>query len=560
MSRSTALPASSGVGRVLSEFPFLYRALRTPVRGVLERWFRLRVEGAEHLPECGPYLVAANHHNYLDGVVLGVSVPAPITFLVMPRVWRATPLHPAFHRHIGSIPLNLDRADVGALRQALAALERGRAGGAGGHPRHVGGPARPALLRAARDAAGRALRPAAALLAERCLRPRDSARRDRAYHGRHRGAAAVTKTWGGRFSQGADPAAERFTGSLAFDRRLWPQDVAGSIAWARALARARLLTDAERDAIVKGLEAVRAELQAGTFPFRPELEDIHTNVERRLVELIGDVGGKLHTGRSRNDQIALDERMYLKDAIVRAREGLRAVQAALVARAGETTDAPMPGYTHLQRAQPILLAHHLLAYVFMFERDRERMAGCAARADRLPLGAAALAGTAFPIDREALARDLGFAGVTPNSLDAVSDRDYILEYLAAAAIAGMHLSRLAADLTLWATAEFGFVEFADAFATGSSIMPQKKNPDVAELVRGKSGRLSGHLVAGLTTMKGLPPSYNSDLQEDKEPFFDSVDTLEAVLGVLPPLLGSLTFRTDRMRAANRKSTRLNSSH
>ena len=359
----------------------------------------------------------------------------------------------------------------------------------------------------------------------------------------------MSKTWGGRFSQGTDAAAERFTASLAFDRRLWPQDVAGSIAWTRALARARVLTDAERDAIVKGLEAVRGELEAGTFSFRPELEDIHTNIERRLVELIGEVGGKLHTGRSRNDQIALDERMYLKDAIARARDGLRAVQAALVARAGETSAAPMPGYTHLQRAQPIVLAHHLLAYVFMLERDRERLAGCAARADRLPLGAAALAGTAFPIDREALARELGFGGVTSNSLDAVSDRDYVLEYLAAAAITGMHFSRLAADLTLWATAEFGFVEFSDAFATGSSIMPQKKNPDVAELVRGKSGRLYGNLVAVLTTMKGLPLAYNSDMQEDKQPFFDSVDTLEAVLGVLPPLLASLTFRTERMRAA-----------
>ena len=359
----------------------------------------------------------------------------------------------------------------------------------------------------------------------------------------------MSKTWGGRFSQGTDAAAERFTASLAFDRRLWPQDVAGSIAWTRALARARVLTDAERDAIVKGLEAVRGELEAGTFSFRPELEDIHTNIERRLVELIGEVGGKLHTGRSRNDQIALDERMYLKDAVTRARDGLRAVQAALVARAGETSAAPMPGYTHLQRAQPIVLAHHLLAYVFMLERDRERLAGCAARADRLPLGAAALAGTAFPIDREALARELGFGGVTSNSLDAVSDRDYVLEYLAAAAITGMHFSRLAADLTLWATAEFGFVEFSDAFATGSSIMPQKKNPDVAELVRGKSGRLYGNLVAVLTTMKGLPLAYNSDMQEDKQPFFDSVDTLEAVLGVLPPLLASLTFRTERMRAA-----------
>jgi argininosuccinate lyase len=359
----------------------------------------------------------------------------------------------------------------------------------------------------------------------------------------------VSKTWGGRFSEGADPAAERFTGSLAFDRRLWRHDVAGSIAWARALGRARLLTDAERDAIVKGLQAVHAELEAGTFPFRPELEDIHTNIERRLVELIGEVGGKLHTGRSRNDQIALDERMYLKDAVSRAREGMRGVQAALVARASDSAEVPMPGYTHLQRAQPILLAHHLLAYVFMLERDRERLAGCAARADRLPLGAAALAGSAFPIDREALARDLGFAGVTSNSVDAVSDRDYVLEYLAAVAIAGMHLSRLCADLTLWATAEFGFVEFSDAFATGSSIMPQKKNPDVAELVRGKTGRLYGNLVAVLTTMKGLPLAYNSDMQEDKEPLFDSVDTLDAVLGVLPPLLTSLTFRTDRMRAA-----------
>ena len=357
------------------------------------------------------------------------------------------------------------------------------------------------------------------------------------------------KPWGGRFAQSADPTAERFTASLAFDQRLWPQDVVGSIAWARALARARLLTEAERDAIVKGLETVRGELEAGTFPFRPELEDIHMNIERRLQDLVGEVGGKLHTGRSRNDQIALDERLYLKDVVGRTREGIRRVQQALVDRAAETVDVPMPGYTHLQRAQPVLLAHHLLAYVFMLDRDRQRLAACAARADVLPLGAAALAGTAYPIDREALARDLGFAGVTENSLDAVSDRDYVLEFLGAAAIVGMHLSRLAADLTLWATAEFGFVEFADAFATGSSIMPQKKNPDVAELIRGKSGRLYGNLMAVLTTMKGLPLTYNSDMQEDKEPFFDSVDTLDAILGVLPPLLASLTFRTDRMRTA-----------
>jgi argininosuccinate lyase len=347
----------------------------------------------------------------------------------------------------------------------------------------------------------------------------------------------------------ADPTAARFTGSLAFDQRLWPHDITGSVAWARALARAGLLTDGERDRIVAGLETVRTELAGGTFAFRPELEDIHMNVERRLLELVGEVGGKLHTGRSRNDQIALDERLYLKDVAAGTGAALQAVQRALVTRAADTIDAPMPGYTHMQRAQPIVLAHHLLAYVFMLQRDRERFAATAARADVLPLGAGALAGAAFPIDRAALARDLGFAGVSANSLDAVSDRDYVLEYLSAAAITGMHLSRLAADLALWATAEFGFVEFSDAFATGSSIMPQKKNPDVAELIRGKSGRLYGNLVSVLTVMKGLPLAYNSDMQEDKEAFFDSVDTLEAIGVVLPPMLASLTFRTERMRAA-----------
>jgi argininosuccinate lyase len=359
----------------------------------------------------------------------------------------------------------------------------------------------------------------------------------------------LTKAWSGRFGQRTDPAAERFTASLAFDRRLAAHDLEGSRAWARALARAGLLTDGERDAILKGLEAIAGEIEGGTFPFRPELEDIHMNIERRLVELIGPPGGKLHTGRSRNDQIVLDERLYLRSVSEDVDRGLRDTQAALVEHAAATVDAPMPGYTHLQRAQPIVLAHHLLAYVFMLQRDRERFRAGQARADVLPLGSGALAGTGFAIDREALARDLGFAAVSPNSLDAVSDRDYLLEFLAAAAITGMHLSRLAADLTLWATAEFGFVEFADAFATGSSIMPQKKNPDVAELIRGKSGRLSGNLVSLLTTMKGLPLAYNSDMQEDKEPFFDSVDTLAAILTVLPPLLGSLTFRLDRMRRA-----------
>jgi len=357
------------------------------------------------------------------------------------------------------------------------------------------------------------------------------------------------KAWSGRFTQGADPAAEAFTASLSFDRRLWPYDLVGSAAWARALARAKLITAEELERLQAGLEAVRSELEAGTFPFRRELEDIHMNVERRLIELAGPVGGKLHTGRSRNDQIALDERLYLREIIDHVDGGLVDVERALVAQAERHREAPMPGYTHLQRAQPVLLAHHLLAYVFMLERDRARFRDCRARVNVMPLGAAALAGAAFAIDREALARDLRFDGPSPNSMDAVADRDYLLEFLADAAILGMHCSRLAADLTLWATAEFGFVEFSDAFATGSSIMPQKKNPDVAELIRGKTGRLYGNLTAALTTMKGLPLTYNSDMQEDKEPLFDTVDTLEAILRVLPPMLGSLTFRTERMRDA-----------
>jgi argininosuccinate lyase len=358
-----------------------------------------------------------------------------------------------------------------------------------------------------------------------------------------------SRPWGGRFTRGADPTAEAFTASLSFDRRLWPYDLEGSAAWARALGRAGLLNGGELEAVLGGLDLVRDELSRGEFPFRQELEDIHMNVERRLVELIGPVGGKLHTGRSRNDQIALDERLYFRDVVAGVDDGLRQVQEALLDRAEEHLGAPMPGYTHLQRAQPILLSHHLLAYVSMLQRDRGRVAGARDRANLLPLGSAALAGAAFPIDREALARELGFTAPTANSLDAVSDRDFILEFLSTGAMIGTHLSRLAADLTLWTTVEFGFVEFSDAFATGSSIMPQKKNPDVAELVRGKCGRLYGNLVAVLTTMKGLPLTYNSDMQEDKEPFFDTADTLAAVLGVMPPLLRTLAFRLERMREA-----------
>jgi argininosuccinate lyase len=354
------------------------------------------------------------------------------------------------------------------------------------------------------------------------------------------------KAWSGRFSQRADPAAEAFTSSLAFDRRLWPYDLEGSAAWARALGRAGLLRADELTTILQGLEAVKAELDSGTFPFRRELEDIHMNVERRLTELAGPVGGKLHTGRSRNDQIALDERLYLRDI-------LRTWTTASRRSSWHWFDAPkrfpdcwMPGYTHLQRAQPVLLAHHLLAYVFMLERTASAFRTVRAR-ERDAARISALAGTAFPIDREQLARDLGFAAPSPNSMDAVADRDYILEFLSHAAILGMHLSRLSADLTLWASAEFGFVEFSDAFATGSSIMPQKKNPDVAELIRGKTGRLYGNAVAAMVTMKGLPLTYNSDMQEDKEPLFDTVDTLEAILRVAPPMLATLDFKVERMR-------------
>jgi argininosuccinate lyase len=355
------------------------------------------------------------------------------------------------------------------------------------------------------------------------------------------------KAWSGRFSQRADPTAEAFTSSLAFDRRLWPYDLEGSAAWARALGRAGLLRQDELTTILEGLEAVKAELESGTFPFRRELEDIHMNVERRLTELAGPVGGKLHTGRSRNDQIALDERLYLRDILGHLDDRIAAVQLALVRCAERFPNCCMPGYTHLQRAQPVLLAHHLLAYVFMLARDRGRFQDCLERVNVMPLGSGALAGTAFPVDRERLARDLGFAAPSPNSMDAVADRDYILEFLSHAAILGMHFSRLSADLTLWATAEFSFVEFSDAFATGSSIMPQKKNPDVAELIRGKTGRLYGNAFAAMVMMKGLPLTYNSDMQEDKEPLFDTVDTLEAILRVMPPMLDTLDFKVERMR-------------
>jgi argininosuccinate lyase len=356
-------------------------------------------------------------------------------------------------------------------------------------------------------------------------------------------------TWGGRFDAPTHKQVEAFTASIQFDQRLAPYDIQGSVAHARMLGKCGILPKGDVEQIVRGLEEIREEIARGEFRLDPALEDIHMHIEGRLIEKIGDAGGKLHTARSRNDQVALDLRLYLREAIRRIREQLRVFQGVLVAKAEVHLGTVMPGYTHVQRAQPILLAHHLLAYVEMLQRDRDRFADCLTRVNVLPLGAGALAGTTFPIDQAYVAKLLEFPAVANNSLDAVSDRDFAVEFLACGAILAMHLSRLAEELVLWASAEFGFIELPDAFATGSSIMPQKKNPDVAELTRGKAGRVYGDLVALLTILKGLPLSYNRDLQEDKEPVFDAADTLEQTLAVLPPMLAAITVRVDRMREA-----------
>ena len=357
------------------------------------------------------------------------------------------------------------------------------------------------------------------------------------------------KLWGGRFAGESDPKVERFTASIGFDRRLWQADIRGSIAWAQALARAGLLTEAERDQIISGLEEVAQEWETGAFVLQPSDEDIHTANERRLAEKVGAVAGKLHTGRSRNDQVATDVRLWLREHVAILRAALKDLQRVAVERATESLDIILPGYTHLQRAQPVRFAHWLMAYFWMWQRDQERLTDLSRRLEVCPLGSSALAGTPFPIDRQALAAALGFRAAAENSMDAVSDRDFIAEFLAWAALLGVHLSRLAGDLTLWTTAEFGFVELADAHATGSSIMPQKKNPDPLELARGKAGRLIGDWAALLTTLKGLPLTYNSDLQEDKERLFDAVDTLEATLPVVTAVLAGLRLRPERMAAA-----------
>ena len=344
-------------------------------------------------------------------------------------------------------------------------------------------------------------------------------------------------------------AISRYTVSLHYDRRLYRQDIAGSIAHARMLARQGIITDDEADQLVTGLGQVRQEIEADTFPWRDELEDVHMNIERRLFETIGDVAGKLHTARSRNDQVATDVRLYVKEAAGDAVKAIYDLRAAFVVKADRNRDAVMPGYTHVQRAQPVLFAHHRLAYFEMFGRDAERMRQVRESADVLPLGSGAMAGVPYPIDRESVARELGFSRVSANSMDAVSDRDFLLDFHSAAATCSMHLSRLAEELVRWTSDEFGFVRLDDKYTTGSSIMPQKRNPDFAEIARGKTGRVYGNLVGLLTTMKGLPLTYNRDMQEDKEGLFDTVDTLLPTLQVAAGMLSSMEVQSDRMRAA-----------
>ena len=361
-----------------------------------------------------------------------------------------------------------------------------------------------------------------------------------------------SKPWGGRFTESTDAFVEDFTASIGFDHRLYRHDIAGSIAHARMLAHVNIITDAEAGEIVNGLELILADIEQGNFNWSVGLEDIHMNIEARLIERIGDTGKKLHTGRSRNDQVATDLRLYLRDEIDALAAAICRLRLALIDLAEREADSIMPGFTHLQVAMPVSFGHHMLAWEAMLERDYQRLLDCRKRVNSMPLGAAALAGTSFPIDRAYTARLLGFDAPATNSLDAVSDRDFVIEFCAAAALIMMHLSRFSEELILWSSAQFSFIELPDRFCTGSSIMPQKKNPDVPELVRGKSGRVTGHLVSLLMLMKGQPLAYNKDNQEDKEPLFDTVDTLAGSLRVFADMMPSIQLRHDNMRAAARQ--------
>jgi argininosuccinate lyase len=362
-------------------------------------------------------------------------------------------------------------------------------------------------------------------------------------------ATRKRKLWEGRFAAATAPIVEEFTSSIGVDKRLAPYDIAGSLAHCRMLVACGIIPAADGKRICRGLAEIEREIATGAFQFDPADEDIHMAIERRLTEKIGPAGGRLHTARSRNDQIALDLRLFVREEIGAILKSITAFQTALVGLARKHAKVVMPGYTHLQRAQPVLFAHHLLAYHEKLERDGERFSDCRRRADVMPLGAGALAGTTFPIDPQQVARELRFARVATNSIDAVSERDFIVEFLAAAAILATHLSRLAEEIVLWSSTEFGFVTLPDEFATGSSIMPQNKHPDVAELVRGKTGRVYGNLMAMLTILKGLPLAYNRDLQEDKPPLFDTTDTVKGCLAVLTALVPRLVVNADRMQAA-----------
>nr|WP_277676514.1 argininosuccinate lyase [Desulfobulbus propionicus] len=357
------------------------------------------------------------------------------------------------------------------------------------------------------------------------------------------------KMWGGRFSEATAASVEAFSASIQYDARLYHHDIMGSKAHARMLARQGLITEAERDAILQGLTEIEAEIDRGEFVFRPELEDIHMNIEKVLTERIGPAGAKLHTARSRNDQVNLDFRLYLRDEADALDALLCETQRAFARLARKYLGVVMPGYTHLQRAQPVLLSHHLLAYVEMFGRDRDRLAGCRQRINIMPLGAAAMAGTGLPIDRESVAAELGFTAITANSMDTTGDRDFALEMLFCLNLIQLHLSRLSEELVLWSSKEFEFVQIGDRYCTGSSIMPQKKNPDIPELIRGKTGRVTGALMALLMTVKGLPLTYNRDLQEDKEQVFDALDTVKASLAITAELLDHTAFNVERLRAA-----------
>lgn len=357
------------------------------------------------------------------------------------------------------------------------------------------------------------------------------------------------KLWGGRFSKTTDEMINEFQASIGFDRRMYREDIAGSLAHAEMLMRVGIISEEDYQAINAGLRDILGQIERGEFEFSTELEDIHMNIEKRLTDTIGDAGSRLHTARSRNDQVALDTHMFVRHAVVEVLDHIRELQNALVESADANKDVIMPGYTHLQRAQPILFAHHLMAYFNMLTRDFERFQGVYVRTDLMPLGAGALAGTTLPIDRAFVARKLNFDRIYTNSMDAVSDRDYILEFLAAASILMVHLSRLSEEIILWCSREFSFVELDDAHCTGSSMMPQKKNPDVSELVRGKTGRVVGHLMAMLTAVKGLPLAYNKDLQEDKEGLFDAIDTVKFSLAVYAQLIRGMKVRADVMRHA-----------